>query len=177
MILALLATLGAIVVAFVLYPVFTEAPAGGAFDAGELDDDEEDDPALAELRDKKARLYESIRELDFDKAAGKISAADYEAARNDYLAQVSAVMAEIDARAPTEPAPAHGKHEKKQRKRKPASDAEPTLACSSCGEENPAGSKFCLECGTSLGKTCGSCGESLPPKARFCIACGEKVSP
>lgn len=173
MILALLAALGAIVVAFVLYPVFTEATTGAAFDPGELDP--ELDPSLSELRDKKARLYESIRELDFDKAAGKISEADFESARTDYLSQVSAVIAQLDALAPPEPKPASSHPtEKPAAKEKPG--AEPGLECGSCGESNPNGSKFCLECGKSLVKTCGSCGESLPPNARFCYACGEKVS-
>ena len=166
MILALLATLGAIVVTFVLYPVFTAAPATAP---SELDESE---LALSDLSDKKAMLYEAIQDLDFEKAAGKVSDTDYETARNDYLAQVSAVMEKMDALAP-----------QKQKRTKPTKKAaqqkqklEVEVECESCGEGNPKGSNFCLECGKPIAATCASCGESLPAKARFCNACGEKVT-
>ncbi|GMR23572.1 MAG: hypothetical protein BMS9Abin37_2014 [Acidobacteriota bacterium] len=165
MILALLATLGAIVVAFVLYPVFTSAPVIGP---SELDESE---LALSELSDKKAMLYEAIQDLDFEKAAGKVSDTDYETARNDYLAQVSAVMESMDALTPKNQEPK--KPSKKAAKREKR-DME--LECDGCGEHNPKGSKFCLECGKPVAATCASCGESLPAKARFCNACGKKVT-
>lgn len=163
MILALLAALGAIVTVFVLYPVFTEAPASGpaSLDEAEL--------ALADLSDKKAMLYEAIQDLDFEKDSGKISEADYESARNDYLAQVAAVMEKMDALAPARPA---GGKKTKSTKTKPKG----ALTCTSCGVDNPKGSKFCLECGTAFTVACASCGESLPAKAKFCNACGEKVT-
>lgn len=168
MILALLATLGAIVVAFVLYPVFTEATAGAfrGFDEADI--------ALSDLRDKKAMLYESIQDLDFEKAAGKVSDADYQSARNDYLAQVTRVLEQLDALEPSEPEPAA----KPTPQRNPEKQSTPKREreCSSCGATNPTGSNFCLECGTPFAKACASCGESLPDNARFCNACGEKVS-
>ena len=169
MTLALLATLGAIVVAFVLYPVFTEATAGApaAFDEAEL--------ALADLRDKKAMLYEVIQELDFEKASGKVSDSDYESTRNTYLAQVAAVMEKLDALTPPEPKHASTKT-KKSAKKQTQQKSQGERACASCGELNPKESNFCLECGKPLALTCASCGESVPAKARFCNACGEKVS-
>ena len=97
MILALLATLGAIVTAFVLYPVFKGAPASGVPEPVEID---EIDLELSDLIDKKAMLYDAMQDLDFEKDSGKISASDYESARSDYMAQVSAVMKELDALAP-----------------------------------------------------------------------------
>ncbi len=166
MILALLATLGAIAVTFVLYPVFTAAPATAP---SELDESE---PALSELSDKKAMLYESIQDLDFEKAAGKVSDTDYETARTHYLAQVSAVMEKMDALAPQKQKPIKSTEKAAKRKQKLEGD----IACESCGEANPKGSNFCLECGKPIAATCASCGESLPAKARFCNACGEKVT-
>ncbi len=166
MILALLATLGAIAVTFVLYPVFTAAPATAP---SELDESE---LALSELSDKKAMLYESIQDLDFEKAAGKVSDPDYETARTHYLAQVSAVMEKMDALAPQKPKSTKSTKKAAKRKQKP----EGGLACESCGEANPTGSNFCLACGKPIAATCASCGESLPAKARFCNACGEKVT-
>ena len=172
MILALLATLGAIVITFVLYPVFTEATAGApaAFNEAEL--------ALADLHDKKAMLYEVIQELDFEKASGKISDSDYESARNKYLAQVAAVMEKLDALAPPDPSPKTTASTKtrKSAKKRTQQKSQGARACVSCGELNPKGSNFCLECGKPFALTCASCGESVPAKARFCNACGEKVT-
>ena len=169
MILALLTILGAIVVTFVLYPVFTAAPATAP---SELD---ESDLALSDLSDKKAMLYEAIQDLDFEKAAGKVSDTDYETARNHYLARVSAVMEKVDALAPQKQKPTKAtKATKKAAKRKQKPKGE--VACESCGEANPKGSNFCLECGKPMAATCASCGDSLPAKARFCNACGEKVT-
>lgn len=168
MILALLATLGAIVTVFVLYPVFTEAPASGPATLDEVDLE------LSELGDKKAMLYEAIQDLDFEKDSGKISEADYESARNDYLAQVAAVIEKMDALAPAQPAPPAKKTKKPPATKKTKPPGE--LACTSCGADNPPGSKFCIECGAPFTVTCTSCGESLPAKAKFCNACGEKVT-
>ena len=178
MILALLATLGAIVVAFVLYPVFTEATAGAPaeFDEAEL--------ALADLRDKKAMLYEVIHDLDFEKASGKISEDDYESTRDNYLAQVTAVMEKLDALAapekapdqPSQPKKTASTKTKKPAKKRPRQETKDARECASCGELNPKGSNFCLECGKPFTLTCASCGESSPAKARFCNACGAKVS-
>src|SRR4029453_14200079 len=42
------------------------------------------------------------------------------------------------------------------------------MTCPRCQHENPAGSNFCLGCGTRLGLQCASCGSDLPPGSRFC---------
>lgn len=50
------------------------------------------------------------------------------------------------------------------------------MKCSNCGEEIPAGSKFCQECGTPVPqvKTCIACGAELPLASKFCQECGAK---
>ncbi len=50
------------------------------------------------------------------------------------------------------------------------------MICSNCGTENPAGTKFCKECGTRLGLACAACGIALLPGAKFCGECGSPVS-
>ena len=47
--------------------------------------------------------------------------------------------------------------------------------CSSCGAENPAGHKFCGNCGARLVTACPSCGTALIPGHRFCGECGTPV--
>lgn len=49
------------------------------------------------------------------------------------------------------------------------------LTCSSCGNRNPDGVKFCQECGAKLGGTlCKHCGVSLSPGTRYCGECGTR---
>lgn len=51
------------------------------------------------------------------------------------------------------------------------------IKCSSCGNINPSGSKFCFKCGEklSLAAICPSCGKELVPGALFCPFCGQKL--
>ncbi len=46
------------------------------------------------------------------------------------------------------------------------------MTCSSCGADNPAGTRFCLECGTRLAEACRSCGAPRIASAKFCGECG-----
>ncbi len=47
--------------------------------------------------------------------------------------------------------------------------------CPNCGAYLPQGAKFCLECGTRISTTCPSCGAQLVPGAKFCLECGAKL--
>ena len=49
--------------------------------------------------------------------------------------------------------------------------------CPVCGHDNPAGAKFCLECGEKMGGgvKCPDCGQDLIPGAKFCPNCGRKM--
>jgi len=155
--LALLAVLGATAVAFVLYPVFAEARDSGL---GSLGDTERE---ILGLEEKKSRLYAVLADLDFEKEAGKVSDQDYETARNDYMTQVAAVLARLDALAP-----------RKGEKKKPSGKV-----CPSCAKASPEAAKFCPHCGAPFvppEATCEGCGEKLPQGARFCMACGKRVS-
>jgi class 3 adenylate cyclase/tetratricopeptide (TPR) repeat protein len=46
------------------------------------------------------------------------------------------------------------------------------MRCSRCQHENPAGQKFCGECGTRLASGCPACGTANPPGQKFCGECG-----
>lgn len=50
------------------------------------------------------------------------------------------------------------------------------VACLACGHLNPVGAKFCLECGNRLiSPRCPSCGAELPEGTKFCPDCGTKI--
>ena len=50
------------------------------------------------------------------------------------------------------------------------------MICASCGADNDAGRKFCLDCGASLAIGCPACGTPNPPAARFCGECGGRLA-
>ena len=49
------------------------------------------------------------------------------------------------------------------------------MRCASCQADNPAGNRFCDQCGAALPARCAACGAALRPEARFCGACGARV--
>jgi predicted ATPase/class 3 adenylate cyclase len=49
------------------------------------------------------------------------------------------------------------------------------MTCSSCGNENREGRKFCAECGAPLAFSCPSCGAANEPGDRFCGECGSAL--
>jgi hypothetical protein len=156
---ALLATLGATVVAFVLYPVFAEARAGGLGTLGETERE------ILSLEETKSRLYANLADLDFEKESGKVSETDYQKARNDYLSQVAAVLSKLDALAP-----------RKGERKKPL-DPKAGKTCPGCSQPSPESAKFCIHCGAAFGApVCAGCGEAIPKSARFCMSCGTKVA-
>ncbi len=59
----------------------------------------------------------------------------------------------------------------------PAASDTSGIKCSMCGHMNPAGAKFCLECGSKLeqDRVCPVCGKVNPPEAKFCIECGARL--
>jgi predicted ATPase/class 3 adenylate cyclase len=50
------------------------------------------------------------------------------------------------------------------------------MRCPRCQHENPAGVKFCGECGARLESLCSSCQASNPPTNKFCNECGAPLA-
>src|SRR5689334_9638694 len=50
------------------------------------------------------------------------------------------------------------------------------MVCPNCAQENPPNARFCLNCGTALGRRCANCGTELPAGARFCMNCGQPTA-
>ena len=50
------------------------------------------------------------------------------------------------------------------------------MQCPRCRHENPAGVKFCGECGAPLALLCSSCRASNPPGNKFCGECGAPLT-
>src|SRR5215831_15882136 len=50
------------------------------------------------------------------------------------------------------------------------------MRCSKCESDNPAGKKFCGDCGAPLANHCPKCGVENPPSKRFCGDCGTALA-
>ena len=50
------------------------------------------------------------------------------------------------------------------------------MHCAQCQQVNPAGAKFCNECGAPLPRPCQACGQVNLPQAKFCNECGTSLS-
>jgi hypothetical protein len=94
----------------------------------------------AHLEERKAQIYENLRDLQFEFRLGKLSDADYQKTKVDLQRELAKVLAEIDAVQPVSPP-------------KPAR-IQPKLAvsdkCPHCGATFPQPLKFCGECGKAM---------------------------
>ena len=96
------------------------------------------------LEERKATIYENLRDLQFEYRLGKLSDQDYQQTKQDVQKELAAVLAEIDAVQGTSappPAPA--------RDRKAAPPATGTV-CPHCGAKFAKAMKFCGECGKPI---------------------------
>jgi predicted ATPase/class 3 adenylate cyclase len=50
------------------------------------------------------------------------------------------------------------------------------MHCPRCQHDNPAGVKFCGECGARLESACAACGAANPPGNKFCGQCGASLT-
>jgi len=100
------------------------------------------------LDERKAQIYENLRDLQFEYRVGKLSDDDYQKTKQDLQRELAKVMAEIDAilpkRAKTPEAPAAPVVVK------PAGPELNGLVCHSCGAKFQKAMKFCGECGKAM---------------------------
>lgn len=108
-----------------------------------------------DARDRKEQLLAAIRELDFDRALGKVSAEDHQAARPRLEAEAMALLAQLD---PNAAGPGAG------RSARQTLEADVLAArkglrpsggrrCPGCGAAVGPDHAFCPRCGNSLGQT------------------------
>jgi hypothetical protein len=97
------------------------------------------------LEERKAAIYENLRDLQFEYRLDKLSDADYQATKLELQKDLAQVMAETDrikaelGIVPVKPAPAVVVSKKNQ--------------CPSCGATFEKALKFCGECGKPMDVT------------------------
>jgi hypothetical protein len=93
------------------------------------------------LDDRKAAIYENLRDLQFEYRVGKLSDQDYQQTKKDLQRELASVMAEVDRiklqLSPNGTVPP------------PAPIIDP-LTCPHCGAKFPQPLKFCGECGKPM---------------------------
>ncbi len=158
--LALGVVLAAAAVWFVLAPILrpaaADAEAGGSEDAGD-DPDDDLSPRAVALR--------ALKEIEFDRATGKLTDADYDALKAKYTAEALAALRgeEGSGRGDETPPPS------------PVSRP----VCPTHGPRPEPDAQFCSQCGRRLGVApgyCARCGAALEGAARYCHACGARVA-
>jgi hypothetical protein len=92
------------------------------------------------LEERKATIYENLRDLQFEYRVGKLSDQDYQQTKQDLQKELAAVLAEIDAVQGT-PAPSVAK---------PAERPRDKTVCPHCGAKFANAMKFCGECGKPM---------------------------
>jgi hypothetical protein len=100
----------------------------------------------AHLEERKAQIYENLRDLQFEFRLGKLSDADYQKTKVDLQLELAKVLAEIDALQPTvlekpAKAPVAAAHSK------PTPDGK---TCPHCNAKFDQPMNFCGECGKAM---------------------------
>jgi len=127
MIIALACVLAIAVIAFIL-----------GVRAKDLPEPEPESPFLR-LDERKAAIYENLRDLQFEYRVGKLSDEDYQNTKQDLQRELASVLAEVDAL-----------------KARLGGQAVPPvhivngLVCASCGAKFEKQLKFCGECGKPM---------------------------
>jgi len=104
----------------------------------------EPEPAspVKHLEERKATIYDNLRDLQFEYRVGKLSDQDYRQTKQDLQKELATVLAAIDAIQGSAPPPA-----------KPAPAPKPAVSkpvCPHCGAKFPTPLKFCGECGKPM---------------------------
>jgi hypothetical protein len=103
---------------------------------------------FAHLDERKAAIYENLRDLQFEYRVGKLSETDYQKTKHDLQSELAGVLAEVDR---VSAALAGCVPETFQAvSPEPAKPTPTGLICPSCGAKFENKLKFCGECGKPM---------------------------
>ena len=147
--------------AYVLYPIFfdvTRTPA----------------PAPRVQHSERERAVVALREIEFDRATGKLSDVDYTDLKSRYTREAIDAMRKEDAQKDV----AVGE--------RPTDDEVEAVVrayrthrakCPACGPRPEDDATFCSNCGRCLRDRCADCGAPVEAHdARFCVNCGHSLA-
>jgi hypothetical protein len=144
--------------AFVLFPLFFDVPRRASIrrvanqDAGD------------------SSAIRALREIEFDRATGKLSDSDYAELRRDYGNRAVNEMrassaASVPSAAPNDPVEARVRAVRESHRE-----------CKTCGVRPERDAVYCSTCGSYLDGRCGACGRDVTESsAGFCSHCGAEL--
>ena len=153
---------------FVLRPILrpVDPAEGGSASADEGDDPDDDlSPQAVALR--------ALKEIEFDRATGKLSDTDYDELHAKYQAEA---LAALRGDAGLTPGASPGILQPRAVARGQSTQRP---ACPVDGPRPEADAVFCSTCGRRLGTApgyCARCGSALATDARYCNSCGSRVA-
>jgi hypothetical protein len=161
--------LALVALAIVLAPVFSDEP------PVEVRTEHRTTPKL-EIDDEPVpgSAIEALREIEFDRATGKLSDDDYDDMKAKYTAQALVELREADAVGARGPArgAALDPAERLVKKYRPGS-----TICHTHGLRPEPDALFCSECGSYLPGKCEQCGTPVTAAgAHFCTGCGHVLA-
>lgn len=152
---------------YVLRPILRPDPqvAGGQTQALSDEGDDPDDDMS-----RQAVALRALKEIEFDRATGKLSDSDYDHLKAKYTQEAVAAM--------------RGDAGNVKRETGPVTASTTTLPvtrfpCPEHGVRPEIDAQFCSECGRRLGTApgyCARCGTALEDDARYCNGCGARVA-
>ena len=153
---------------FVLQPILRPGSSGGENrDRGGVNEGDDPDDDFS----PRAVALRALKEIEFDRATGKLSDADYDVLKTRYTNEAwrpprVGAGAGGGGRGPPVPPPA------------PRSPL-PVPACPTHGPRPESDAAFCSECGRRLASApgyCARCGTALEHDAHYCHSCGARVA-
>jgi len=128
------------------------------------------------LDERKAAIYENLRDLQFEYRLDKLSDADYQTTKLELQKDLAHVMAETDrikAELGMKPVVAPPPSPKPMA----AAPAAKKFQCASCNAVFDKPHRFCGECGKPMVKQnqCPSCGATFDNPLKFCGECGASM--
>ena len=151
--------------AYVLYPLLFEAPVTAERPtrrAAHVASTAGDEDAVA-----------ALREIEFDRATGKLSDADYADLKTRYTARALEAMragagaSAVEGASVTDDAAEAAVRAIRRRLR----------SCARCGPRPEADAVYCSSCGTYLDEKCAGCGRVVVEAgASFCAGCGRQLA-
>ena len=122
-----------------------------------------ENPELKHLYDRRAVLYENLKDLQFEYHQGKLSDEDYQSLKQGFLYDLAGVMDSIERMEVRKEKPAKSARKAgtqtatpvvtpiatKDKRVKENSDTV-EIVCGTCQASNPAANRFCGRCGAAL---------------------------
>jgi hypothetical protein len=116
------------------------------------------------LEERKAAIYENLRDLQFEFRVGKLSDADYQQTKVTLQKELAGVIAEITRVSSAAPAA------------KPATKAKPSAMPAKATEAPEKAPEAAEKMAAAANTVCPHCGAKFPKPMKFCGECGKAMA-